>query len=161
MIKEFLDRIFNLFLVRTCDGERRPLRFVTTIVLFSLVLVLGSCGGDRTFEKQWDDGFQEANKIFIARGLCQIRHVCEDRNSMYVMGMPFWSKAGFQVEIYGIKDPEILSEIAQVFTKKFLETQNMRRLVVTAYAFTKKEDLTLPFAKKWHEGSIFELDMKR
>lgn len=145
--------------------------YVSMVALGILVLpvVLYVCLGfmygwaeDRTFEPQWQDCFQQANKILAAHNLCETNKACSEKSvSIYVAGYASKLPKGFNIQIYGASDPKLLNELYVVFTKKFDEALEMKHLNIQAYAFTKQEALDSAFSKEWRDGSVLDVDMQR
>jgi len=113
---------------------------------------------DRPFAPQWDDALQQVDKIVTSRGLCPVtsRH-CLDKDTIYVVGL----HGGFRVEIYGISDPAILGPVSQAFISEFHDTPAISHIIINAYAFTRKDAGQAPFLKKWSDGALLDVDMKR
>lgn len=123
------------------------------IILLMFVFTLSACSEDRTFDRQFYEGSVTANQILTQYKICSPKnHNC---NTLFFLPL----SGGFEVSTYGITDQKILIEVAQVFTKKFMETPTMQHLVIIAYPLSKEEDLKQPFT--WNKKSIFYIKMKR
>ena len=123
----------------------------------TLLFALAACGEDYQFQGEWIAAAKQADNILIENHLCPTQRDCHDGE--FLLGGP--AAKGIYVEIYGIQNQEILSKISDVFIRLFEVHQNMPYLQITAYKFSKKEDLEAPFIRKLREGNILNIEMER
>ncbi|MCE9506778.1 MAG: hypothetical protein K8R48_00475 [Alphaproteobacteria bacterium] len=149
-MKNFFEKIWrNIF--------RLTVGIFAVVVLASLLLLSSMCMEDYTFKQQFGEGAEEAARVLVKYGVCPSEKLCRGKGYFFVGPL----SGGMAVQIYGTKNQELLAEFSQVFVRKFIETPDMRHLVIKAYAFTTKEAGNRLEMREWQDGPIFKLDMKR
>lgn len=121
-------------------------KLVMSVLISVVGLVLANFANaykDYTYQTQRLEFAEAADSLLVKRGYCANSNDCRKRQYLFVSPV----SEGLDVEIYGIDDYAVLSEIVNLGSAAFFKGGAAMNIRLRIYKVTKEYDLKLPFWK--------------
>jgi hypothetical protein len=129
-------REFIIFFLGAINRLRSPQ--VLSVLLVPAMLLLSSCGENRSFEEEFIESAVKIQDVLIKEHI--IKNPACFPGPLCLGEKILWNpeRGGMSVNSYGIVDSKVLAEISYILVRMFSETPTMQRLNYTAYQNPKR-----------------------
>jgi hypothetical protein len=128
-------------------------RKIAAISLISTMCVGNSFAGVAWSPEAFDIG-TKIIKVLLSRGICDDENDCIKKEYVFSSG----GSSGINVQVYGVKDKDVISEIIKICTDKYFYGQRKSNIKVDFYVLSHKESMNSSYF--FRQSSFMELTFK-